>query len=173
MKERWKDIPGFENEYQASDFGRIRSLDRLVDTTRGWLRPMRGRILRGSNCGNGRLQVVLTGQQHFKIHRLVLLTFIGPAPPGKQCCHNNGIPDDNRLENLRWDTASANQLERFCHGYKPYNCKRVRRSDGVEFESACEAARQTFDSVSTHSQISACCRGDFESARGYSWSYIE
>lgn len=29
--ERWKDIPGFEGEYQLSNYGRLKSLDRWVD----------------------------------------------------------------------------------------------------------------------------------------------
>ena len=28
--EKWKDIPSYEGFYQASNFGRIKSLDRLV-----------------------------------------------------------------------------------------------------------------------------------------------
>lgn len=30
MIEKWKDIPGYEGFYQASNLGRIRSLDRIV-----------------------------------------------------------------------------------------------------------------------------------------------
>ena len=30
MEEIWKDIPGYENYYQASNLGRIRSKDRLI-----------------------------------------------------------------------------------------------------------------------------------------------
>ena len=36
-----------------------------------------------------------------KVHRLVLEAFVGPNPPGLECCHNNGDPSDNRVENLR------------------------------------------------------------------------
>lgn len=50
------------------------------------------------------------------IHRLVLETFIGPCPDGMECCHNNGNPLDNKLENLRWDTRSNNQLDSIRHG---------------------------------------------------------
>ena len=30
MKEIWKDIPNYEGYYQVSNFGRVRSMDRLV-----------------------------------------------------------------------------------------------------------------------------------------------
>jgi hypothetical protein len=32
------------------------------------------------------------------------------------CCHNNGIPNDNRVENLRWDTQVNNLKDRIAHG---------------------------------------------------------
>lgn len=35
MIEIWKDIPGFENRYQASSLGRIRSLDREITNILG------------------------------------------------------------------------------------------------------------------------------------------
>jgi len=50
------------------------------------------------------------------VHRLVLLAFRGPCPPGHQCCHGNGVRTDNCLENLRWDTLSNNQADRKRHG---------------------------------------------------------
>jgi hypothetical protein len=50
------------------------------------------------------------------IHRLVLETFVGPCPDGMEACHANGNRLDNRLENLRWDTKSANSLDAVQHG---------------------------------------------------------
>ena len=33
-----------------------------------------------------------------------------------QCCHNDGNKHNNKLSNLRWDTATANQLDKNKHG---------------------------------------------------------
>jgi len=52
----------------------------------------------------------------FLIHRLVLTLFVGPCPPGMQCCHNDGDPKNGRLSNLRWDTVLANGKDRVRHG---------------------------------------------------------
>lgn len=51
-----------------------------------------------------------------EVHRLVLLTFVGPLPKGMQSCHNNGDPSDCRLENLRYDTPKGNQADKTLHG---------------------------------------------------------
>ena len=50
-------------------------------------------------------------KETFYIHRLVLETFTGPCPPGQEGCHDDGDPSNNRLENLRWDTKSANAAD--------------------------------------------------------------
>lgn len=52
----------------------------------------------------------------FLIHRLVLEAFVGPCPPGMECCHNNGNSSDNRLANLRWDTSKSNKADMVRHG---------------------------------------------------------
>jgi len=49
-------------------------------------------------------------------HRFVMEVFVGPCPVGTQCCHNNGNPADNRVENLRWDTQLNNIADRDRHG---------------------------------------------------------
>jgi hypothetical protein len=42
------------------------------------------------------------------VPQLVLEAFVGPRPPGMECCHNDENPTNNRLTNLRWDTKRGN-----------------------------------------------------------------
>jgi hypothetical protein len=61
----------------------------------------------------------LSGKKKYKnysVHHLVLETFVGPRPAGMHACHNNGIPHDNRLENLRYDTPAGNSADQKRHG---------------------------------------------------------
>ena len=51
-----------------------------------------------------------------RIHRLVLEAFVGPCPEGMVCCHNDGDPANNGLENLRWDSHQANSDDALKHG---------------------------------------------------------
>jgi len=46
-------------------------------------------------------------QKHRSVHSLVLEAFVGPRPEGMDGCHENDVPWDNRLSNLKWDTHSA------------------------------------------------------------------
>lgn len=106
-QERWLPVVGYEGLYEVSDAGRVRN-----SKTRNTLSLGRKRC--------GRLQVGLRspGRQRrwFLVHRLVLLAFVGPQPAGMECCHWDGDQSNNRLENLRWDTAAANWADRRRHG---------------------------------------------------------
>ena len=115
-EEFWRDIPGFEGKYQASTYGRIRSKDRRVrvvasgtETTR--LSP--GKILKpGKQKKSGHLTVVL-GRKYgsMPVHTAVALTFLGARPEGMDVCHIDGNPENNCIENLRYDTRTENILD--------------------------------------------------------------
>lgn len=53
------------------------------------------------------------------VHHLVLEVFVGPRPSGTLACHANDLPTDNRVENLRWDTPSANNADAKRNGRVP------------------------------------------------------
>jgi DNA-binding transcriptional regulator YiaG len=50
------------------------------------------------------------------VHRMVLGAFVGQAPAGLQACHNDGDKSNNRLTNLRYDTAASNMADKLRHG---------------------------------------------------------
>ena len=129
--ETWKPIPGWEDLYEVSDHGKVRSLDRI---DRNGIRR-RGRVLKSSADSNGRLRLTLhkNGQRKsVRVHRLVLLAFVGPCPDGMEACHANDTPADNRLSNLRWDTPSANQYDAVRNG-KHGSAKKTSCSKGHPF----------------------------------------
>ena len=113
--EKWVAIPEFDG-YEASDVGRIRSIERI--DTAGCRR--KGRILKQYCRPDGYLIVNLcTGQgrqTRCRVHRLVLATFIGKPNPNSDGRHINGIKNDNRLTNLAWGTRSENERDKVSHG---------------------------------------------------------
>lgn len=44
---------------------------------------------------------------------------MGPCADGMECCHNDGNPLNNAVENLRWDTRLSNAADRLKHGNCP------------------------------------------------------
>ena len=111
--ETWKKVPGYEDKYEVSTLGNVRSLDREVlcsGKIKGtYWSTKKGRQLRpGRNTPSGHVTVALGKGNSRCVHALVLLAFVGPPKKDQECRHLNGIANDNRLENLAWGTRSEN-----------------------------------------------------------------
>ncbi len=109
--ENWKDILGFEGRYQVSDLGRVRSLDRYVRLVAKGVETSRlakGKILRPGKMKSGHVSVALGKGNSCLVHKLVMEVFKGPCPKGCEVLHLNHVPNDNRLENLKYGTRSEN-----------------------------------------------------------------
>lgn len=119
--EEWRGIPEFD-DYQASSFGNIRSLDKIVrcgGRAAGSFRLRRGRVLRPHTPKGRYPQVRLYEGGRgvvLMVHKLVALTFMGPRSDDLQVCHNDGNKMNNGVDNLRYDTLAANQADRLRHG---------------------------------------------------------
>ena len=139
MKEEWRPVVGFEGLYEASSEGRVRGLSRAVQRSNGGTAWIRGRVLSPRPQKSGHLLAWLRkdGKTHaVNVHRLVALAFLGPCPSGMECCHNNGIPCDNRVSNLRWDTRSSNIKQSYFDGRTPT----LPGFKGLEHPSSCLTA---------------------------------
>lgn len=75
--------------------------------------------LRCENMKSGHIRVTISLNKRLIrrfVHNLVLEAFVGPPPEGMECCHNDGNPSNNSIENLRWDTHISNMADRVTHG---------------------------------------------------------
>lgn len=114
MRERWKEVFGYEGLYEISDQGRVRSLARLVIRTNWYgtqqfVKP--GQFLKpGFSKGYPKVTLCVDGQQkQFWVHRLVAIAFIGPEPfDGAFVLHKDDNPANCYYKNLRWGTAAEN-----------------------------------------------------------------
>lgn len=114
----WKPVIGFEGYYEVSDDGLVRSIDRI--TCQG--HHLVGRIRKPAHGKYGHALIGLAKDgvvTQNSVHVLVLAAFVGQCPNGMECCHYDGNPRNNKLENLRWDTRIANNKDRIRHGTAP------------------------------------------------------
>ena len=104
--ERWLPIPGWEDRYEVSDLGRVRTIARRWSGT--GLRPQRPRIRkiappRGRNWQYPGITLYGDGRyEHPILHALVARVFLGPRPPGWQVNHIDGDKLNARLSNLEY-----------------------------------------------------------------------
>jgi hypothetical protein len=156
--ENWKDVSGYEGAYQVSDFGRVRSCDRVVLHNFGGEAKRKGQILKGVPDKDGYLKVNLKCKQIGKssiVHRLVAIAFI-PNPENKpHVNHKDGIKNNNVLSNLEWNTLCENRQHAYDtglqHSYtrqgEKSNFNKLKESEVLEIRSIYKKG------VITHKQI--------------------
>ena len=123
INEIWKDVPGFENKYQVSNLGNVRSLDRTFerkynDGRKPHLCTLQGKMMKKSIDGEGyehvRFYVKEGKAELWKVHQLVAAAFLGHdrKAGGRNIIvhHKNGKKNDNRLENLEVVTRKEHTM---------------------------------------------------------------
>ncbi|MFD3594264.1 NUMOD4 domain-containing protein [Nocardia sp. NPDC058640] len=109
QEEIWMRIPGFDDRYEASSDGRIRS---------NWSNKQRVLGTRTTDAGYVTVSLRCGGKAFTRtVNRLVALAFYGePADPSYHACHNDGDKSNNQVSNIRWDTPSGNAADKLVHG---------------------------------------------------------
>ena len=174
--EEWKDVPGYEWLYKASNLGNIKSLyfwkERIIKSCSDW---------------RGYLHLLLVKnkiRKDFKEHRLICLTFLDNPDNKKEVNHKDGNRLNNRLENLEWCTRSENEQHKYniLWQFPPLKwkfwklhhwSKKVKQySKGWKFikqwESWMDIQRELWISQAS---ISACCRWKIKTSGGFTWEY--
>ncbi|MBR8343070.1 HNH endonuclease [Burkholderia ambifaria] len=121
MDEIWKKIPGYEDRYEVSNLGRVRSF--VTGTgSKGAVHY----LTQDTSNKRGYRRVTLAmnrKNQKFLVHKLVASLFVGPAPtPEHEVNHIDCDTSNNRWDNLEWMTDQEN------HDYK---CSLGRQPRGI------------------------------------------
>ena len=197
MKETWKDIPSLVGYYQASDTGRIRSVDRIVKRTTGTTKKLSGKVLKQFVTRNGYLKVCICVDGKLKtqrVHRLIAQTFI-PNPENKEeVNHKNENKKDNRTCNLEWISIRNNRN----YGTRMRRCIENRDQNGAKngmygirgaknrmskpivqkdlngkIINIFDCVRAAGEAVNcSPSQIARCANGYLKTTKGFCWEYI-
>lgn len=109
--EEWKDVFGYEEYYQVSNLGQIKSKDRLIKKSNGVVQFRRGRLCSQALDKDGYAVVKLSKDgktKSIKVHRIVYCAFKGKIPNGHEINHINFNRLDNRVDNLEALTHREN-----------------------------------------------------------------
>ena len=111
MTEIWVDIKGFEDFYQISNMGNVRSKDRVVACSRLGTKQLRGRLLSCTVDSSGYARVTLQDKPRkevWKVHRLVALHFLDKPEECDVVNHLDSNRVNNCVGNLEWCTPKQN-----------------------------------------------------------------
>ena len=137
QNEEWRPVVGYEKRYEVSNFGRVRTIERLVLCRNGINRLIRQQFMSPFVSKDGHLRVGLrsedgTRRKHW-VHVLVLEAFVCPRPHGLIALHKDGNPRHNTPDNLRWGTHSENAFDAVLHGaHWESNKERCKRGHLLE-----------------------------------------
>lgn len=104
--EIWLPVPGYETLYEASSYGKVRSLERKRRNGA----TVKGRILKGCpSKGYLRHTLHKDGKQKTpSAHRVVAITFIDNPNDLPSVNHKDGVKTNNVASNLEWCTPKDN-----------------------------------------------------------------
>lgn len=176
--EVWKDISGYEGLYQVSNYGRVKSVGKIVNGSNQYginfqyfrkdkiLKPIR------DNWGYLRVSLYKDNIKMAKrIHRVVAETFMPNNHNYTIINHKNGNKEDNSVDNLEWCSQSHNVLESYRLGLQKPQTKKV-----LQYDLQNNFIRE-WDCISEprklyhNSHIADCCSGKRKTAGGYIWKY--
>lgn len=123
---QWRPVHDFEDRYEVSSDGRVRSLAHTTVFADGRTARFIGRVLKGVANSDGYLQVTLIRdgeRKTAKIHRLVAEAFVHGFSPTLNALHRDGNTLNNTAANLYWGTLSQNQLDAVRHGTHPFSSR--------------------------------------------------
>lgn len=164
--ERWRDIPGYENLYQASNVGEIRTCEgKTTSNARYGKRIWKQRVLKQKLTKNkkgrtdARVSLWKDGcERTHLVSRLVAMAWCEGYREGMTVNHINGNPLDNRAENLEWVSLRENIVKGFKEGlYSSQQSPVVLSDDRVSFEFDSQADANKFLGRS-HGYINTCLK---------------
>lgn len=167
--EEWLPIKGYEDLYQVSNWGRVKSLN--YNHTR------QEQILKPSTTKKGyqRIHFSKDGKQRmFLVHRLVANAFIPNPNNLPQVNHIDENPSNNHISNLEWCDCKYNcNYGSWIEKHSKANSKQITQLtlDG-EFIKNWSSIIDVERKLGYHqSNISACCRDKLKTSYGYKWQF--
>lgn len=192
-KEIWKDLEGYEGYYQASSWGNIRSVDRVVISTDGKRRSLKGKILKPQiNKGYYLINLNKNGKKKKAlVSRLVAKTFVDNPMQKEEVNHIDEDKLNNSVDNLEWVTSKENanwgtRNKRISQYVKENPVtfsngqlgKSIYKLDSVTEEVICkyDSVKEALEILGSNPKtgsLSSCLTGNGinKTYKGYKWKY--
>ncbi len=110
--------------YEVSNTGEVRSLDRVIYRSDGKMQKLKGVHLKKGKWTGGYFKVCITAngvRKDYSIHRLVALAWIDNPYGLPQVNHKDGNKLNNNVNNLEWCTQAQNNLHAYQTGIKKHH----------------------------------------------------
>ena len=173
-------IEGYEELYQVSNFGRVKSLN--------YNKTKQEKILKSCSDKNGYQQVSLCKDGKVNkvlVHRLVASAFIDNSNNHVEVNHIDEIKTNNHVSNLEWCTRKYNI--NYGNRNERHSKAMIGKNSGKDNPTSKQVIQLTLDNQivkiwdcmndvqrelgynSAH--ISECCKGKRKTSNGYKWCY--
>ena len=182
--ETWKPVIGYENLYEVSDKGRIKSMERIIKTKNGVkkkkkeciITPLPSKITQRHPTAHYHFELWKDGKRSvMMVHRAVAMAFIQNPLNKPQITHIDGNPANNCIENLEWVTNSENMIHAYKNSLiKPKGTRKIKGFNKIEelfFDSTADATRY-FNTSPSNIGHALNKHGRSKTACGYEWEFI-
>ena len=177
-EEIWKPITGYEDLYEVSNLGRVKSLARRVwrqgSTRAGHYMMMKEKIMTPSVAKNQQQRLInfsdeFGNRQGFLVSRLVAQEFI-PNLNNYNCVIHKGDKLDDSVYNLRWGTKQEAVGPSVAKRNVRLRTKRIRCIEtGIIYNGLADVKSRLGMPIYG---IKFTCNGTQEMSRGYHWEYV-
>lgn len=181
-QEIWKTYPEYPF-IQASNLGRVRTVDRVITRSNGRKQFVKGKVLRQHYDRYGYLyvRINMNGKRFCrKVHRIIASSFIPNPNNYPEVNHIDNNRTNNVVSNLEWCTTQYNTAYKEKYGVPAKESTKILRKPVIAvdlnsfkvlwFESQSEAERQLgFDS----SNITRVIKERYKKTHGYWFTYAD
>ncbi len=174
--EKWKQIKEFEGYYEVSNYGRVRSLPRIIKTKNGKTRDLKGKFLNFKLHWTGYHNVFLSknGEKSYVgVHRLVAIHFIDNPNNLDIVNHINEKRNLNHYSNLEWVSHGENLAH---NGAFQRGREKVKRKvyqytvEGVLVRTFSYAGATSVEGFNSN-MVTQVCLAYKKTHKGFIWRY--
>lgn len=190
MEEIWKDIHGYEQFYQISNLGHVRSKIRTMECGNGVI-TRKGRALKLLPNSRGYLRACLSDgkeKKRYFVHRLVAMHFLQPIQGKNIINHKDFNPKNNCVSNLEWTTYIGNIQYSTDRGrFKKTKSWRIAIKKGQDESTALSVVGTNIETKEKiifkalndvkkygfqPSCVCNCCKNKRKTHGGFTWRYL-